>query len=110
MRERDVVKKIKEYMLKEYGVRMHKFHASAFTEPGVADLFGTLPPHGRAIFIEVKKPEHKTNRERYERQLRWLEFEASQGAIALMVESVEELENYLSTGSYCNGIDKPLTS
>lgn len=110
MRERDVVRGIKQYMLEEYGVRMHKFHGSAFTEPGVADLFGTMPPDGRAVYIEVKKPEHTTDPERLERQKRWLQFEASQGAIAVMVESVEELEKYLSTGSYCKGMNKPLLS
>lgn len=96
MLERDLTAQLKEYMLIEYGVRLHKFHANAFTEIGVADLFGTMPG-GRAIYIEAKKPGHKTSKLRLEQQLRWLEFERSQGALACMVESVAELERYLST-------------
>jgi len=59
---------------------------------GFSDLFG-VSPTGQAIFIEVKKPGHKTNKTHLQEQLNFLDQMRKSGAIAGMCESVEEAIN-----------------
>jgi len=96
MHERDIVKKIRDHIVKEYGATCHKHHGGPYSERGVADLFGTMPG-GRAFFFEVKVPGKKATLW----QEKWLEEEAKRGAITGVVTSVEDTErilNSLSTG------------
>lgn len=87
MHERDVVKKIKDHIIKVYGGTAHKFHANAFTERGVADLFGSLPG-GRAYFIEVKVPGGKPT----QWQIAWLAEERKRNSIAAVCTSTDEVD------------------
>lgn len=99
MHERDVVKRIKDYLL-SIGATCHKHHGGPYSERGVADLFGTLPG-GHAYFFEVKVPGKKATLW----QIRWLEEERKRGAIAEVVTSVSEVQATLSTvltGLYTN--------
>lgn len=92
MLESTVVEKICTALLVRFGLRMHKYHGGAFSEVGVADLFGTLPPSGRAVYLEVKTPDAYRLKPSARRRLQeaWLAREASAGAITGLVCSAEQ--------------------
>lgn len=56
---------------------------------GASDLQGHRPD-GRAVYLEVKKPGHKTNNQHLEEQSNFLEQMRKSGALAGMAESVEQ--------------------
>lgn len=91
MKETLIWKKIKEHLKKEYGGTAHKYHGGPFSENGVSDLFGCVPPHGRAIFLEVKQPGKKAD----PWQLAFLRDEAKRGAITGVVTSTADVDNIL---------------
>lgn len=97
MHERDIVKKIKDY-LTSIGATCHKHHGNAYSERGVADLFGTLPG-GVAFYFEVKVPGKKATLW----QEKFLEEEAKRGAVAAVVTSVDEVKAVLSTAYPLSG-------
>lgn len=93
--------KVRKHLLDNYGIRLHKNHGGAYGETGAADLYGTLPG-GRAIYIELKTPksiDKKNNRTIF--QGMFLNWEASQGALAFVASSVEAIDAVLhSAGIY----------
>ena len=52
---------------------------------GFSDLLGAIPPHGRAIFLEVKRPGRKPTAE----QRAFLEARRAEGAVAFWADSVD---------------------
>ena len=90
-----------------------------YSRPGISDLCGTITPFGRALWIEVKRPEEmaffdrpahiieqdyleakyhkklsKSSIEKYEHaleQARFIENEIKHGAVAFYASSVEEV-------------------
>lgn len=57
-----------------------KHWAGQFSEKGIPDLIGTIPPHGRALYIEVKKPGGTLRPE----QIVFLEDARAAGAVAIV--------------------------
>lgn len=55
------------------------------TPAGFPDLVGVIPPHGRAIYIEVKAPGNKPT----DLQTRFLAALAAKGAVAFWADSVD---------------------
>lgn len=91
--------KVRKHLLDNYGIRLHKNHGGAYGETGAADLYGTLPG-GRAIYIELKTPksiDKKNNRTIF--QGAWLNWESSQGALAFVCCSVEEIDLMLAAAN-----------
>ena len=43
--------------LRARGVPCRKIAAGPYSPRGISDILGTLPPYGRAFFIEMKTPE-----------------------------------------------------
>ena len=52
---------------------------------GFSDLLGAIPPHGRAIFLEVKRPGRKPTAA----QRAFLEARRAEGAVAFWADSVD---------------------
>ena len=52
---------------------------------GFSDLLGAIPPHGRAIFLEVKRPGRKPTAA----QRAFLEARRAEGAVAFCADSVD---------------------
>ena len=94
MKERDIVKRIKDFMVREYGATCHKVHTSAYGEIGHCDLWGVLPG-GTAYCWEVKQPGCTAT----PAQLAFLEREKANGALVGVVTSVADVERILSTTS-----------
>jgi hypothetical protein len=95
MRERAIVKSIREQALKEFGIRLHKATGGPFGEIGAADLFGTISPSGVAIYVEVKRPGASLKSIHVQRQLRWLAREMEAGAFTALVDNYEDLREML---------------
>ena len=66
------------------------------SKPGVPDLIGTLPPFGRAIYIEIKRP----GKEATENQKEFLYHMKRAGAIVGVVHSVAEFRDILINAKY----------
>jgi hypothetical protein len=90
MLEKDVVKKIREHIEKDYLGRCFKYWGSAYAEKGVADLICVVPP-GKACFFEVKLPGKKARPD----QLAWLERYRKLGAITGVVTCTQDVDNLL---------------
>lgn len=91
MKERDIVKIIRESLKRDFGTWLHKQTGGPFAEIGASDLYGTLPG-GRAIYIEVKKPQTKgLQTDRAVTQRAWLDRERALGAVAIVASSYEEV-------------------
>lgn len=70
-----------------------------FGVPGSADILGVIPPSGRALAVEVKRPGGRIS----PTQVAWLDLFRSAGGLALVVHSIEELRLALRE----IGIDAP---
>lgn len=66
------------------------------SRPGVSDLIGTLPPYGRAVFIEIKRP----GKEATPAQVEFLALMKRAGAVTGVVHSVEEFRDVLLNAGY----------
>jgi hypothetical protein len=64
--------------------------------PGISDIIGLLPPAGKLLAIECKRPGRHPTPE----QLAFLEVIRSSGGIALCVHSLEELERLLTDSGH----------
>lgn len=63
---------------------------------GVSDLIGTLPPYGRAVFIELKRP----GREATPDQVEFLRIMKRAGAVTGVAHSVAEVRDILLAAGY----------
>ena len=63
---------------------------------GVSDLIGTLPPYGRAVFIEIKRP----GRDATPDQAEFLRLMKRSGAVVGVVHSVAELRDILLNAGF----------
>lgn len=63
--------------------------------PGESDIWGVLPPHGRAFFLEVKLPGQKPRKN----QLDFIEAMKNTGAIAGWCTSIPEALNIVFGGN-----------
>lgn len=104
MLESTVVEKICSALWVRFGLRMHKYHGGTYGETGVADLFGTLPPSGRAVFLEVKTPDAYRLKPTARRRMQeaWLAREASAGAITGLVCSAEQAVEVVDKALSCS--------
>jgi len=104
MLESVIVEKICSVLWLRFGLRMHKYHGGTFSENGVADLFGTLPPTGRAVYLEVKTPEAYKSKPSARRRLQeaWLAREASAGAITGLVCSAQQAVEVVDKALSCS--------
>ncbi len=87
MKEKDLVKKIKDY-LTEKGYIVFKYHGSIYGEKGHSDLYGVCPG-GRAFFIEVKTPKNFPT----QLQSLFLERMGKAGALVGWADNVEQVRN-----------------
>ena len=90
--EREIVKKIKEY-LDSQGIFCWKNHGSVFMPVGIPDLVGVLPISGRLLAIEVKQPGKKPT----PAQVAFLEHLRENNACAFIAHSVEEVKNNIDS-------------
>ena len=63
---------------------------------GVSDLCGTLPPYGRAVFIELKRP----GRDATPDQAEFLRIMKAAGAVTGVAHSVMEVRDILIAAGY----------
>lgn len=95
--EKDIVKKIKEY-LESQGCLVYKYHGSIYTIKGFTDLFGMISMDsksgcaGRMFFLEVKLPNKKLRLT----QESFIQSVLEKGAIAMVVRSLEEVKEKFS--------------
>lgn len=66
------------------------------SKKGVSDIIGTVPPTGRALFLEVKCPGKRLHPDQ-EKFLAWMD---QAGAITGMVTSVKEAVDLLKSKGY----------
>lgn len=64
-----------------------------FGTAGASDLHAVLPPTGRALFVETKRP---NGGKLTEKQREYLEARRAQGAVAIVVSDVAVLERVLT--------------
>lgn len=98
--EREIQTAIIEAVWRVHGIKLYRTDAGGAgmrhdpTKPvrgttglpaGFPDLLGIIPPHGRALFIEVKRPGQKPR----QNQLDMLALFAEQGAVAFWADSVD---------------------
>lgn len=113
MTEADLQQEIR--LLSTGNVRLFRFQCGIFEladgrritvgVPGMSDLIGyvskTITPQmvGQRVAIytalEVKAPGHRTNKDRLEKQLAFIETVKSHGGIAALVDSVEQAKELL---------------
>jgi len=102
---------------------VYRKRKSPFSRPGISDLCGTIPPYGRVLWIEVKKPSEmkffdrpshiieqdllsatydrwlsERTLKRYQHavdQSRFIENEIKNGAVAFFASSIEEVKRKL---------------
>lgn len=102
---------------------IHRKRKSQFARPGISDIIGSIPPTGRALYIEVKKPDEikffdrpvkvieqdvivatydkcleSSSLKRYHHaleQARFIEEKIRSGAIAFYASSVDEVKKKL---------------
>ena len=75
----------------------HFVHFSgALSHPGVPDIIGSIPPNGRALFLEVKAPGKKPNPS----QVSFLAEYASTGAIAFFADNPQTVIDTLAAYNY----------
>jgi len=94
MKEKDVVKKCKDW-LEANGFVVFKHHGGPFSVKGHSDLYGfatTGDFRSHAFFIEVKMPGRKPT----VWQQKFLDRMHAGGAFSGCVHSVEELENLMN--------------
>ncbi len=70
--------------------------------PGISDILGILPPSGRLLAVECKRPGNKPTPE----QAAFLDIVRQSGGVAICVHSVEELEQALAESSIGRGDDE----
>ena len=63
---------------------------------GVSDLCGTLPPYGRSVYIELKRP----GKEATPDQVEFLRIMKAAGAVTGVAHSVAEFLDILIAGGY----------
>lgn len=73
-----------------------KHFGGPMAQRGVSDIIGTIPPNGRALFIEVKKPGGAVSPEQQE----FLDKHSSAGALAFIARSPQEVVEILSSAGY----------
>jgi len=73
------------------GIPHWKIWQGAMSFKGIADILGVLPPDGKFLAIEVKRPGRKPT----ERQRQFLEQVEAAGGIALVAYSVEDVAKKL---------------
>ena len=89
-KESDITKQIRSY-LNLMGIPHWKIWQGAMSFKGISDILGVLPPDGKFLAIEVKRPGRKPT----ERQRQFLEQVASAGGIAIVAYSVEDVAKKL---------------
>lgn len=95
MLEKAVIKKLRDYLRKEYHATCHKYHGGALGETGHADLYGTAP-NGQAFYIEVKAPGSSHNKERLNYQRIFLEAEQENGALVGFATCIEDVDKIMN--------------
>ena len=95
--EADVTKEIK-FALEYIGLSdfVFKHWSGMGSRPGVPDLIGTLPPFGRAIFIEIKRPGGQATDD----QAKFMTTMKRAGAVVGVVHSVAELRDILINAKF----------
>ena len=96
MKETDLRKKIKDYLISEYGCSCHVIHGSVFMETGIPDLVGCL--NGKMYWIEVKCKGSRHDKNHIDIQSRFLERERSHGALASFASCIEHVDKLFETG------------
>lgn len=98
--EADVTAEIKfalEYIgLEGFEGPVMKHWSGMGSRKGVSDLIGTIPPFGRSMYIEIKRP----GKEATPAQLKFLTIMKRAGAIVGVVHSVAELRDILINAKY----------
>ena len=92
-----LTKQVRE-VLNLLGVPHHKNWGGPMGERGVCDLIGVLPPAGRALFIELKKPGYAGVPT--EEQTAFLQRRKDAGAVAFWTSSVTGVLNALRAAGY----------
>ena len=67
-----------------------------FGEVGSADILGLLPPTGKLLAIECKRPGNRPTAA----QAAWLDMVGRAGAVALVVDSIDSLARQLAEAGY----------
>lgn len=62
-----------------------------YGQKGSSDILGVLPPSGRLLAIEVKRPGNKPT----EHQTAWLERMRAAGAVCIVATSIEDVQRVL---------------
>lgn len=83
MKESDIVKKIRDWLVRE-GCLAMKHHGSVFAYRGHADVYGCFPD-GKAFFLEVKVPGKKPE----PHQAAFLKMASAYGAVTGWCDSLE---------------------
>lgn len=79
--------------LKSMGLLVRKKHGGAFGLAGEPDIYGAIPPSGRAYGIELKRPGEEPTKLQRRRLQEW----ANAGAIAGWASSVDGVLSILSS-------------
>lgn len=94
MREKSVENKIKDYLFSK-GIYFFKVHGSKFMEPGIPDIISCVD--GRFVGVEVKRPGAK-NEQSPQQKIHEHNIVKS-GGVYLLVDSVEEVVDYVESGA-----------
>ena len=73
-----------------------KHWAGMGSRKGVSDIIGTLPPYGRAVYIEIKRP----GKEATDDQAKFLRIMKRNGAVVGVAHSVGELRDILLNAGF----------
>jgi len=91
--EKEVTKEIRRFLYFKRIFHWKVYTGGMFGQTGVCDLVGCYK--GRIIAIEVKRPGHKTEPKRLEKQKKFLADVRSAGGVAFFAESVQDVINNL---------------
>lgn len=104
--ESEIQKSCLEYLRVACGWPVWRFNSGAMimnkrfvrfhTARGCSDLAGLIPPSGRFLAVEVKRPGNEAT----ELQQGWLDEVARSGGLALVIHSVGELQERLREAGY----------
>lgn len=93
--EADVTTQIRN-TLRVLGIPHIKHFGTLGSQRGVTDLIGTIPPAGRALWLEVKRPGSEPNQE----QSDFIETHVRAGGLAFYASTVEEVIGRLADAGY----------
>lgn len=111
--EKDVQKTVTEWLtafgavavrVNSGGMKVGKRFVRFNNQPGCSDVLVCLPPDGRMLAVEVKKPgRDKTTAKRKAEQASFRQAVVKAGGIAVVVKSLEELQADLREEGYAIG-------